>query len=55
VCYVVMGRRVVACIRVRTSMKRVMRAGHDILVVGSIAAGEQAVLNRETSGGRALP
>jgi hypothetical protein len=33
-------------------MKRVMRAGRDILVVGSIEEGEQAVvLNQETSGG----
>jgi len=43
-------------IEVRTSRKRVMtRARRDILVVVSIAAGKQAVLNQETSGDGALP
>ena len=54
-CHVVIGCRVVTYIRVRTSKKMVMRTGRDILVVGSIAVGEQEVLNQETSGGRALP
>jgi hypothetical protein len=53
--HVVIGCRVFTYMRVRTSRKMVMRAGRDILVVGSIAAGEQEVLNQETSGGRALP
>src|SRR6267142_759586 len=51
--HVVVGCRVVAYIRIRTSRKMVMRTERDILVVGSIAVGEQAVLNQGTS--RAVP